>query len=244
MVILSISLSLAPIGDVQRDLYLGSNLALASMVLSLPFSALIGFASDMVADRRALVAATFLVGGAASLATGRAATYPQLLASRLVGGAAMSGSVPVVFSLLGDWFEDRDRNAASSGFTAMMGAGMLLGQVYAGCTGPRRGWRHAFTDSGLATVAAALLVLLVIREPARGGKEGALREMLARGKTYDKKLTRAQFVAAMTQHASNVLLVTQGFFSNIPWGVMFTFLNDYLSQEKGLSVPDATLLSE
>ena len=34
----------------------------------------------------------------------------------------------------------------------------------------------------------------------------------------------------------------QGFFANIPWGVMFVFLNDFLSQERGLSVPDATFI--
>ena len=114
-----------------------SNLALTGSVLSLPVAAALGFASDVVADRRVLFAATVLAGGAASVATGLATTYPQLLVSRFVGGSAMAGAVPVVFSLLGDWFEDANRNAASAGFSAMMGAGMLLGQVYAGLTGPQ-----------------------------------------------------------------------------------------------------------
>jgi len=46
----------------------------------------------------------------------------------------------------------------------------------------------------------------------------------------------------MTNHSSNFLLMLQGFFCNVPWGVMFVFLNDFLSQEKGLTVPDATFI--
>mmetsp|Transcript_6412 Transcript_6412/g.13868 ORF Transcript_6412/g.13868 Transcript_6412/m.13868 type:complete len:763 (-) Transcript_6412:4-2292(-) len=225
-----------------RDLYLGSNLALASSVLSLPFSALIGFASDVVSSRRILISVTTLVGGMAAIATGMSTTYPQLILSRFVGGSCMSGSVPVVFSLLSDWFDDKDRNAASSGFTAMMAGGMILGQVYAGCTGPTAGWRHSFYMSGILTIILSILVMVCVREPIRGGKEEVLREMLARGRKYEKKLTWSQFVSSMTNHSSNCLLMLQGFFSNIPWGVMFVFLNDFLSQEKGLTVPDATFI--
>jgi translation initiation factor 4G len=66
--------------------------------------------------------------------------------------------------------------------------------------------------------------------------------MLARGTRYDRKLTLQGFFTAMTKNESNFILMGQGFFANIPWGVIFVFLNDFLSQEKGMSVPDATLL--
>jgi MFS family permease len=225
-----------------RDMYLGSNLALAGSVLSLPISAFIGFASDVVPSRMVLMSATTLVGGMAAIGTGMATTYPQLILCRFVGGSCMSGSVPVVFSLLSDWFDDKDRNSASSGFTAMMGSGIILGQVYAGCTGPSAGWRHPFYASGILTMILAVLVIVCVREPVRGGKEKALREMLACGGKYERKLTWSQFVSSITNHRSNRILMIQGFFSNIPWGVMFVFLNDFLSQERGLSVPDATFI--
>ena len=226
----------------KRDLYLGSNLALASSVLSLPFSALIGFASDVVSSRRVLISVTTFVGGMAAIGTGMSTTYPQLILSRFIGGSCMSGSVPVVFSLLSDMFDDKDRNSASSGFTAMMGAGILMGQVYAGSTGPTVGWRYPFYTSGILTMIFAILVLLFLSEPIRGGKEKVLQDMIERGGKYDKRLTWSQFVSSMTQNSSNCLLMMQGFFSNIPWGVMFVFLNDFLSQEKDLSVQDATFI--
>ncbi len=228
--------------DNERDLYLGSYLALAASVLSLPVSAGIGFASDVVSSRRILISATTLVGGLAAIWTSMAQTYPQLLVSRFIGGSAMSGSVPVVFSLLSDWFDDKERNAASSGFTAMMGAGIILGQVFAGWTGPTVGWRYSFLASGSITILLAMVTMLCLREPIRGGKEKVLQKMIASGTRYDKKLTWSQFASSMTRNNSNFLLIIQGFFCNIPWGMMFVFLNDFLSQEKGLTVSDATFV--
>ena len=52
-------------------------------------------------------------------------------------------------------------------------------------------------------------MLLAVHEPPRGGKEAALREMPARGHAYDRKSTWAQFVAAMTEHTNNGLLMLQ-----------------------------------
>lgn len=213
----------------DRDLYLGSNLALVSVVC-LPLSAGIGVASDFVSSRKTLVSITALVGGLAAIGTSVSVTYPQLLLSRFIGGACMSGSVPVVFSLLSDWFHETERNAASSFFTAMMGGGIIAGQVYAGCAGPTQGWRLSFYNSGIVTIVFAVLTMITVRDPIRGGKERVLRELMAKGKTYDRKLTLQTFIMAFTKNSSNCLLMLQGFTSNLPLGVMFVFMNDYLSQ--------------
>ena len=154
----------------------------------------------------------------------------------------MSGSVPIAFSLLGDLFDAKDRNTASSGLTAMMGAGILFGQVYAGTVGETLGWKQPFICSGFSSIVTSMMVLWFVREPVRGGKEKVLQDMIARGTKYNRKLTLHGFLHAMTKNQTNVILMTQGFFTNIPWGVVFTFLNDYLSQEQGLSVQFATIL--
>ena len=36
--------------------------------------------------------------------------------------------------------------------------------------------------------------------------------------------------------------VLQGVAGSLPWGVLLTFINDYLSQQQHLSVPQATLV--
>lgn len=224
----------------ERDLYLGSYCALATSVLSLPLAAGIGFFADVTSSRRDLFVVTIFGGALATLGTIYATTYSQLLLSRFATGAFMSGSVPIVFSFLGDMFAPEKRNAASSGLTACMGVGIFLGQVYAGTHSSN--WRRAFWGSTIFQFISAVLCAVLIQEPVRGSQERALQEMLKAGRHYDRKLTWDAFRHAVQNNASNLNLLLQGFFSNLPWGVIFVFLNDYLSQERGFSVPDATFL--
>lgn len=227
--------------DKERDFYLGANVALATGVLSLPISAGIGILAD-VYNRKYLFCLTVAMGGFSAWLTGASQTYRMLFFARLLNGSFMSGSVPVAFSLLGDLFDTHERNAASSGLTAMMGLGIIAGQVYAGVVGSSKGWSHAFYVSAVATLISAALVLMLVREPIRGGKEEVLQAMLKHGTSYDRKLTWSGFCQTMRNNQSNMILIWQGFFSSIPWGIIFVFLNDYLSQERGFSVPDATYL--
>ena len=227
--------------DQERDVYLGANLALASGVLSLPISAGIGFLAD-VCNRKHLFCVTVIAGGITSWATGASTSYNALFLARLLNGGFMSGSVPIVFSLLSDLFATNERNTASSGLTAMMGMGIIFGQVYAGVVGSEQGWSHAFTVSAIVTLVSALLVIVFVKEPVRGGKEDVLQHMLKHGTKYERTLTWKGFLHAMQNNQSNVILMWQGFASSVPWGIIFVFLNDYLSQERGFSVPDATYL--
>jgi len=139
--------NLTQIGDMfhytpeQRDLFLGSNIFFATAVLSLPISGLIGLYADLVESRKQLYAYTIIVGGIASIISGYAPSYEILYWARFINGGCMAGCVPVAFSLLGDLFHAKHRNAASSALTSMMGAGIIFGQVYAGIVGPKLGWR-------------------------------------------------------------------------------------------------------
>lgn len=225
----------------HRDLYLGSYCALAVSVLSLPISAAIGITTDLVDARKWLFVLTVLGGAVSTLATGAAQNFGQLVVCRWVTGGCMAGSVPVAFSFLSDLFDVSERNAASSGLTAMMGLGMILGQVYAGRNEGVE-WREPFWRAGWCTVALGLLCGLVVKEPVRGGKERAVQTLIAAGSRYERKLNVAGFVKAMRQNASNRILLYQGFISSLPWGVIFVFLNDFLSQERGFSVPSATFI--
>jgi predicted MFS family arabinose efflux permease len=226
----------------QRDAYLGANIALATGVLSLPLSALLGFLADVVASRIQLFAGTVCLGGISAICTGLSETYAQLYFSRFLCGGCMAGSVVIAFSILGDFFDAKDRNAASSGLSAMMGTGILFGQVFAGTYGDTYGWKSPFYISGISSIVTSAMVLYFVREPVRGGKEKVLQEMIANGTKYDRKLTVQGFLHAMTKNKTNVILMLQGLFTNVPWGIIFTFLNDYLSQEQGLSVPASTFL--
>jgi len=153
----------------------------------------------------------------------------------------MAGSVPVAFSFLGDLFDVSERNAASSGLTALMGTGIIVGQVYAGSSW-NDSWYAPFQISGAVTAVLALLCAGLVQDPVRGGKEQVLQDMLKAGTRYERKLTWSGFYHTVVHNPSNFILLWQGFFSSLPWGVIFVFLNDFLSQERGFSVPDATFL--
>jgi translation initiation factor 4G len=224
----------------RRDLYLGSYCALAVSVASLPIAGTIGLWTDIVSSRKLLYVATILGGGVSAIGTAYARNFRQLWMLRWINGGFMAGSVPVAFSFLGDLFDVHERNAASSGLTALMGAGIILGQVYAGTAGMV--WSHAFIVSGSITIVLGILCWWLVREPVRGGKEIVLRELIESGNRYERKLTPQAFRHAVISHRSNAILLWQGFFSSLPWGIIFVFLNDFLSQERGFSVPDATFL--
>ncbi len=226
----------------DRDLYLGSYCALATGVFSFPIAAAIGVAVDLTKHRQRLFVATVAGSGLATAGAAAAMSYRQFIAARLVTGGFMAGSVPVAFSFLGDLFSAHERNAASSGLTACMGIGILAGQVYAG-SNLGDSWRHVFWVSSYFSLACALLCGCLVSEPIRGGKEAILQDMFQKtGKRYDRKLTWSGFVHSIRHNNSNWILLWQGFFSNLPWGIIFVFLNDFLSQERGFSVPDATFL--
>lgn len=226
----------------DRDLYLGSYCALATGVLSFPIAAAIGVAVDLTKHRQRLFVATVAGNALATAAAAAARSYRQFIVARLFTGGFMAGSVPVAFSFLGDLFSADERNAASSGLTACMGLGILSGQVYAG-SNLGNDWRHVFWVSSCFSLCCAFLCGCLVSEPIRGGKEAILQDMFQKtGKRYDRKLTWSGFIHAIRHNTSNRILLWQGFFSNLPWGIIFVFLNDYLSQERGFSVPDATFL--
>ena len=236
--------------EASRDWYLGSVLALVQTIASLPVAAAIGLLTDIVPSRQKLFIA-ILIAGSASSALGAMSwrSYYLLVLSRWLSGACMTGSVPVAFSLLSDWFDATERNIASSGLTALMGLGIVGGQVYAGIAtstsaSNSNDWTRAFIASAVVQILSAILCMYFVRDPIRGGREAALQALMKEhgNQAYDRPMTWSSLRHAIWNNASNTILLWQGFFSSIPWGVMFVFLNDFLSQERGFTVPDATFL--
>uniref|UniRef100_A0A7S1IH36 Major facilitator superfamily (MFS) profile domain-containing protein n=1 Tax=Eutreptiella gymnastica TaxID=73025 RepID=A0A7S1IH36_9EUGL len=87
--------------------------------------------------------------------------------------------------------------------------------------------------------------MLYLPEPTRGRSEAALKSKYnsadeGEGEfVYTQELT-AQKVWDIFKIPSNLLIFAQGFPGCIPWGVLLAYINDFLSQEGGMSVPQAT----
>ncbi|MFB6814422.1 MFS transporter [Streptomyces sp. NPDC056347] len=109
------------------------------------------------------IIAVFLVGNVvAALAT----SYPVMVAARVVSGTASQAFFGIAVSLSARLVDERMRGRANG--VAMNGLmlGTLLGLPLATFVGDRLGWRAAFWTISLLTVAAAVLTLAFVRNPA------------------------------------------------------------------------------
>lgn len=62
-----------------------------------------------------------------------------------------------------------------------------------------------------------------------------MQEELADGGPYSEAGTLAKLKCTL-RAPSNWLCICQGLPGSLPWGVVLTYLNDYLSQQRGFSV--------
>ncbi|MEV4759373.1 MFS transporter [Micromonospora sp. NPDC049559] len=151
------------IGHAQLGL-LASASAGVGVVAAIPM----GVLADRL-HRARLLAVVIAVWAVAMVAGGLAPDYEWLLASRLLLGAAVAASGPVVVSLTGDFIPPADRAAVLgwilTGEIAGAGAGLLVGGEIAATFS----WRYAFFLLAAASLALAVSVWRQLPEPARGG---------------------------------------------------------------------------
>ena len=135
--------------------------SLVAAVCSLPF----GVLADRVQRTRMLAIAT-VTWGAAMIWSATASSFGRLLIARLALGAVTAAAGPVVASLVGDWFNGRERGQIYSYILTgeLVGAG--VGFVVTGDISSFS-WRAAFVILSLPAFVLAWLVWR-LPEPKRG----------------------------------------------------------------------------
>ncbi|MEM9489236.1 MAG: MFS transporter, partial [Myxococcota bacterium] len=222
----------------ERDVKLGGHISLVFWLLGGVITLFIGYFTDRV-SRKWLLGAVVLIGEIPCLLTGFAQNYEQLFWLRAATGIGIGGAMPLVYSLIGDYFPPRQRATAAAFIGLAMGLGIAVGQGIAGAIGETHGWRLPFIIVATPNFALGILFLLTIEEPARGQAEEGLSELIAGGHAYTNRISLNQYVA-MFRIPSNLLVFVQGAFGTVPWGVFFVYLNDYFAQDKGFGVEKAT----
>ena len=162
--------------DEERDRKLGGHIALAFFILGAPASVLVGLFADQ-SDRSFLFAWTVGIGEGACFATFWTRTYPQLYICRAITGFSIGGSLPLIYSVLGDLFVAEDRHAVSAVIGIGTGVGIAFGQGVAGFLGPTFGWRLPFLVVSIPALVCAALVLFTVPVPERGSMERAVIDM-------------------------------------------------------------------
>lgn len=244
--------------DEQRDVKLGGHISLVFWLLGGGITLVIGYFTDRV-SRKWLLGAVVVVGEIPCFLTGYAETYDQLFWLRALTGIGIGGAMPLVYSLIGDYFPASKRAAATAFVGLAMGLGIAVGQLIAGTLGPTHGWRLPFIIVASPNFALGLLFLATIREPARGRTEAGLSDLDEKqlvGEQPSNALKDATESAteshgsAITREGyrnlfrvrSNILIFLQGATGTVPWGVFFVYLNDFFAQDKGYTVEAATLI--
>lgn len=131
--------------DDERDRKLGGDISLAFFLLGAPASLIVGCWGDhQSSNRMVLTAWTIGIGEGACFATYFSKTYQHLYVCRAITGLSLGGALPLMYSVLGDWFRAEDRHVVSAIVGMGTGIGIALGQGVAGFIGPTFGWRLPF----------------------------------------------------------------------------------------------------
>lgn len=216
--------------DGQLGLIGGLYFALFYCLISIP----VGWLADRTNRSRVLALACAL-WSAATMACGLARTYPQLVAARMTVGVGEAGGVPPSYAIISDYFPPGRRATALSLFNLGPAIGQALGVAFGAGIAAAYSWRHAFLALGSVGVVTALAVLMIVREPPRGGMDPA-------GETVEKAAfwptvraffgRRALVLAALGGGVTQIVTYGSGNFTTL-----------MMMREKGMTLTDVATWS-
>lgn len=146
--------------------------------------------------------------------------------------------LPLLYSIVGDLFSAKHRSIVSACLATAAGIGVALGQAIAGFVGPTYGWRIPFMVVSVPTILFAIVAGCTVEDQKRGANEDEIKDLV--DVTEYKERIDSTKLLAIFRNRTNTLVFLQGLPGCIPWGVMFAFFNDFLHDDKGLSVETAT----
>ena len=204
--------------------------------------AIISLAWGYLADkgsRKILLLLSVLIGELPCLLTAFAANYTQFFILRILCGIGLGASFPIVFSLVADFFSEKERAKATALISGAIGLGSVLGMIIGGYGGAAWGWRVPFILVSAPNFLFALLFWLSVKEPPRALSEENLREMIEQGFVYPRSIQLSDYKRLFTI-PTNLLLFLQGMAGTVPWGAIPLFLVAYLQRVKGFDLTSAT----
>lgn len=174
------------IPDIGLEAHWGTVLALFKWVYAF-LSPVGGYLADRY-SRRHVIGGSLLVWSAVTWATGHVTTYEQLLATRALMGVSEAFYIPAALALIADYHAGPTRSRA----VGLHQMGIYVGVIVGGFGGyvadnPDLGWRIAFDACGLAGIAYAVPLFLLLRNHSRPpdtsdrprtSPGGAVRELL------------------------------------------------------------------
>ncbi len=132
--------------------------------------AAIGPIAGMVGDRvqrKTLIVAALLFWSLITICTALSTNYLQLVLFRALEGFGEAFYFPASMSMISAYHTSETRSRAMSAHQSSVYAGTIAGGTFAGVLGQHYGWRSGFYVFGGLGVLLALVLLAVLKEPAR-----------------------------------------------------------------------------
>jgi len=139
------------------------------MVVYMVFAPLGGYLGDRV-HRHRLAAAGVALWSLATVASGLAENYSQLMLTRACVGIGEAGYATVAPSVIADLFRPQERGRRLAIFYLAIPLGSALGYLVGGWVGEHYGWRSAFFVAGAPGIVFAVAAAL-LPDPPRGATD-------------------------------------------------------------------------
>jgi len=215
--------------DGQLGLIGGFYFAVFYTFISIP----VGYLADRT-SRSKVLAAACAIWSAATASCGLAVNYMQFAVARMTVGFGEAGGVPPSYAIISDYFAPGKRGLALGIFNTGPGIGAALGVAFGASIAAAFSWRYAFLVLGGAGVFAAVAVLLVVREPIRGGLDPV--SVQATGKSG----FRETFAMFFSRKPLVLAALGAGVTQFITYG-MQNFAILFLMREKGMTLQDVAV---
>jgi predicted MFS family arabinose efflux permease len=224
----------------ETDLYIGGIISVGFWVIGGITAIAMGYLAD-TGNRKTLFAVCVFIGEFSCLMTLAVTDYWSFWVTRAVTGMSIGAASPLIYSMIGDLFNDEVRGKVVGFVTIMVSIGAFLGIQVASQVGPVYGWRAPFAVVSVPTLVLSPIFYWFTEDPKRGNAERQLA--LDETKEYNEKLDIHK-LRKLLSTKTVLLLVVQGIPGSVPWGVIYTYFQDFLVHQIGPQVPGGISVSQ
>jgi len=194
-----------------------------------PFAGAIG---DRV-SRKTLILGGLIFWSVITVATALSRTYWHLVLVRALEGLGEAFYFPASMSMLSDYHGRATRSRAMSLHQSSVYAGTIAGGTIAGWMGQTLGWRSSFYLLGTLGTVLGFVLILFLREPARGQSDGIV-VLPPKGGSYGNDADGQQ-----TNRPMALILMAVFVGANFVAAIVLTWMPSFLYRKFGMSLAAA-----
>ena len=223
---------------VRRDLNLSdTQIGILSGLAFAVFYTTLGIPLAWLADRAKrvwIIAAACTVWSVFTAMCGMATSFIQLALFRVGVAAGEAGGGPPSFSIISDYFPPERRGTALAIYALGVPFGVIVGSVVGGWVAATWGWRWAFVAVGVPGILLAVILLLFVREPVRGGMDPPTAD----GKPQAPPLPLMASLRLFLRNRTLMLTAASSAGTSFVGNGLISFAPSYLIRARGMEMHD------